>query len=187
MANTVSNVGVGKPKVGGAVFVAPKGTALPTSASEELNEAYKCLGYISEDGIPVSESRESEALKAWGGDTVMKNQTSYEKSVKFTAIESENETALKVRYGTANVTKGELGALTVKHNSVELDHWAMVIDMATSKDRVTRLCYPDAYASETEDITYKDSESIGLGVTMACLPGDDGDVCKEYHAAVSAS
>ena len=57
----------------------------------------------------------------------------------------------------------------------------------TSKDRVTRLCYPDAYASETEDITYKDSESIGLGVTMACLPGDDGDVCKEYHAAVSAS
>ena len=167
MANTVSNVGVGKPKVGGAVFVAPKGTALPTSASEELNEAYKCLGYISEDGITVSESRE--------------------KSVKFTAIESENETALKVRYGTANVTKGELGALTVKHNSVELDHWAMVIDMATSKDRVTRLCYPDAYASETEDITYKDSESIGLGVTMACLPGDDGDVCKEYHAAVSAS
>ena len=63
MANTVSNVGVGKPKVGGAVFVAPKGTALPTSASEELNEAYKCLGYISEDGITVSESRESEALK----------------------------------------------------------------------------------------------------------------------------
>lgn len=65
MAKT-ENVTYGKPKVGGAVSVAPLGTVLPTDAKTALNEAFKNLGYISEDGLNNENSPESEKIKAWG-------------------------------------------------------------------------------------------------------------------------
>ena len=53
MANK-DNVSAGKPKIGGAVFVAPAGTKMPKTAIEELDKAFKNLGYVSEDGIKNS-------------------------------------------------------------------------------------------------------------------------------------
>ena len=48
------HVTVAKPKKGGAVFRAPLGTPLPTSATEVLNEAFQGLGYISINGFRFS-------------------------------------------------------------------------------------------------------------------------------------
>ena len=49
MEMKAKNVTTGKPKTGGAVFRAPLGTALPTDAKTALDEAFKNLGYCSED------------------------------------------------------------------------------------------------------------------------------------------
>lgn len=82
--NNAQNVTTGKPKVGGAVYVAPLGTALPTDAKAALNEAFESLGYISEDGLVNNNSPESDSVKAWGGDTVLHFQTGKPDTFGFT-------------------------------------------------------------------------------------------------------
>lgn len=68
--NKAENVTFGKPKVSGAIYTAPIGTKLPTSASEELNAAFLNLGYVSEEGVTNSGEIDSERVKARSGDTV---------------------------------------------------------------------------------------------------------------------
>ena len=74
---TATNVSVGKPKVAGAIYVAPAGTALPTDASTNLAETFVSLGYISDAGVVNSENSETTSIKAWGHYT---NQRLFERS-----------------------------------------------------------------------------------------------------------
>ena len=73
--NNAQNVTTGKPKIGGAIFRAPLGSTLPTDAVTALDEAFKNMGYISEDGVTNANSPESDNIKAWGGDIVHSYQT----------------------------------------------------------------------------------------------------------------
>ncbi|HEM4026999.1 TPA: phage tail protein, partial [Streptococcus suis] len=73
-----------KPAIAGAISSATIGTELPTDATTKLNEAFKNLGYISDDGLTNEDTRETEELKAWGGDVVDISQTGKSDKFKYT-------------------------------------------------------------------------------------------------------
>lgn len=183
MANTAANVTVGKPKVGGAIYVAPLGTTLPTDSSTALNAAFKCLGYVSEDGVTNSNSPESDNVKAWGGDTVLVLQTDRPDSFALTLLEGLNEDVLKTIYGSSNVTVDGSGNITVKATADEMVGHAWVFEMIMKGNRAKRTVIPNGTISELGDIVYKDDEAVGYNVTIQDVPDSTGVYHYEYIAA----
>ena len=183
MPNTVTNVSAGKPKIGGAVSVAPLGTALPTDATTALASEYRSLGYVSEDGVTNSNSPDSDTLKAWGGDVVLTFLNSKEDKFTLTFIEALNTDVLKLVYGDGNVTGDLTNGISVTANSEEVDEVVMVIDMILRNGVLKRIVIPDAKMSELGDIVYADEEAIGYETTMQAMPDSAGNTHYEYIKA----
>ena len=169
MANTVSNVSVGKPKVAGAIYMAAAGTTLPTDSASALTN-YTALGYVSEDGVTNTNSPESDTVKAWGGDTVLTLQTAKEDKFKFTLIEALNADVLKAVYGSENVSGAFSTGLTLHANSKQVPACVWVIDMILTNNAVKRIVIPEGQIAEIGDIVYKDDEAIGYEITINALP-----------------
>lgn len=180
MPNDATNVAVGKPKVGGAVFIAPLGTPLPTDAISELDPAFECIGYISEDGVTVTEERDSESINAWGGDSVYTTQSSYSESFAFTPIEI-NPVVAKAQYGDENVTV-EDGKMSIVHNSKEVPAKEIVIETVPNSKTLDRFVVPNAKLTEKGDLSLTDSDPMGRESTFAAQPDEAGNTAYEYLA-----
>ena len=175
----VANVSTGKPKVAGAVFRAPLGTALPTDAVTALNEAFVELGYVSEDGVTNNNTPDSDTVKAWGGATVLVVQNEMTDEWTLTLIESLNPNVLKAVYGDARVTVAD-GTITVQATADQRTDAEYVIDMIMKGGAMKRVVIPNGSMSELGEIVYKDDEPIGYELTLNALPDTNGVQHYEY-------
>lgn len=178
--NNAQNVTAGKPNTGGAVYVAPLGTTLPTTANGSLNASFKGLGYISDAGVTNSNSPSSTSIKSWGGDVVLDVQTEKPDTFKMMFLEATNEEVLKLVFGADNVSGSLASGLTIEANSTEQVSKSMVIDMIYKDGVIKRVVLPNCKVTSVADVTYSDSAAVGYDVTLSCYPDSDGNTHYEY-------
>lgn len=180
MATTVKYVTNAKPKVGGAIYSAPTGTALPTDATSALNAAFKCLGYVSDDGIQNSDERKTDDIKAWGGDIINSVQKEKTDTFKYTLAEVLNVDVLKEVYGDANVAGTLDTGVVVKSNSTELKEHVIVIELVLRDNVLKRIVIPQGKVTEIGEIKYVDGDDVGYETTVTCFPDDSSNTHYEY-------
>lgn len=177
----VNYVSPGKPKVTGAIFRAPLGTALPTDANTSLAAEYVELGFVSADGVTNNNTPETEDVYAWGGTQVMKSVTEKPDEWTFSLIEALNPNVLKTVYGDANVIVDETGKkITVKASSGDVGNSVYVIEMVLKGGALKRVVIPNGALGEVGEIVYKDEEPIGYEITVAALDDGSGTTHYEY-------
>lgn len=177
--NNKANVHLGKPKIGGSIFVAPAGTTLPTDATTALDAAFKNAGYISEDGLTNNNSKSIEKIKAWGGAVVMTYSSEHSDSFKFTVIETTNTDTLKLVYGDDNVTATS-SLISVAANGKDPDDLSIVIELVLRNSKAKRIVIPLCNVTEVGEITYNDTNAVGYEVTVTALEDSTGNTHHEY-------
>lgn len=180
--NDAKNVTSAKPKVGGAVFVAPLETPVPKDAKAELNEAFKNLGFVSTEGLKNNNTASTKDTKAWGGATVNTTQTEKTDKFQLELIESLNVDTLKFVYGEDNVTGTLETGIAIKAGAEEAATQILVVDMILKDGILKRIVVPLAKLTEMGEIVYNDEDSLGYDVTITAFLDGDGGSHYEYIA-----
>lgn len=176
--NNTANVSAGKGVKGGYIFSAPVGTELPTDIETPLDAAFKCLGFISEDGYVESVSEDSSDIVDMNGDLMDSTSSNRVESAQVTFAEIKAET-LKRQYGDANVTDAN-GVITVKHNSDSHPTFAYILELVLKNGRRWRKVVPQGQSSELDDLTIASSELCQRPITIKYLTDEDGNTCYDH-------
>lgn len=192
MATTVNNsdeVIITKGKADGYTFRAKKGTPFDSlkDPSKALPEAFRGLGYITDDGIVESFSMDSEEKKDMNGTTVKVLRTSRSKSYKFTLMQTNAET-LKVVYGDDNVVVGDDGLRSVTDNAKgtadSLYALWFITDETETEIEYTRVFIVNGSISEVGDIVWLGTDIKKYEITIAAQPDENGNTAYMYTRKV---
>lgn len=169
--NDKDNITIGRPKAGGAIYVAPLGTALPTDAGTSLSGSYVNLGYVTEDGVTQSTSEETDMIKAWGPENVMMAQNDFGESVTYNLMETIRPAVLQFVRGAENVSIDADGAIASGTTGDPLPRCVVVIDTiqnnGSANPRIHRIVYGDCQITDRSgDQTYNNSDPVTFPVTL---------------------
>jgi hypothetical protein len=180
--NNSANIVNAKPVATGAVLYAPVGTDFPETAVAPAT-GFAAGGYVTEDGVTKSESRDINSIKDMGGLTVKRTQTGYEVTFQFAFLEYLSVVAAQSIYGADAVA---VTAATAEHGTrmkitakgQEAPHKAWVFDMADGLAHL-KICVPDGQVGEVGDTTYGATDAATRDVTITCFPDAEGALYYE--------
>jgi hypothetical protein len=179
MALESDNVRVG---VTGAVYVAPLGTTVPTTAEEALNAAFVDLGYMDENGIAEIVNQTVTNIRAWqNSDIVRKVQTEHDYTLGFTPLETNPE-VLEQFYGS--YTDGPDGVVEISGGLPTAAAW--VIDVVDGTGEI-RIVVPNGQLTERGQVNYVATDATKYPMTITAYPDADGVKAYQYHNTVGAS
>lgn len=186
--NDKDNITIGRPKVGGAIYFAPLGSALPTDANTSLPEAYVNLGYVTEDGVTMTTTEETDMVKAWGPENVMVSQNDYGETVTYNLLETIRPAVLQYMRGAENVAINADGSIKSATTGEQLPRGIIVIDTIQNNGganpRYHRIVYGDCQITDRSgDQTYNNSDPVTFPVTFTAFKFDSQAIAgkKVYH------
>ena len=175
-----SQVTVGAAAATGAIWVAPKNTTLPTDATTTLASAWKLLGFTSDAGVQISESSNSNSIRAWEARTEVYNvRTEYTEQVSFTPIQCNADVA-KLMWGDDAVTVSG-NNFSVKHHGKTLEPVCIVIE-TTPRDNIVKRYCGTFQLTERGTSTMDGTQVDGRQLTFNAIADNSGYTMYEYTA-----
>ena len=154
---------------GPGIWMAPVGTTAPTDATTALAAEWSTLGYLSEDGVTLSQSTNSEDIYPWQGRSPVRTMiTERNLSMEFSMFEF-NEQNLQLYFGMEQAKQGSADSwsLNVVSNAPS-QIYSFVIDVADLDVKV-RYYIPRGSLSDAGDLEITDAGVMALPVTLKTL------------------
>ena len=185
-ANAKANMSDAKGLAGGYFFAAPLGSKKPTDESTALDEAFKCMGFIGEDGGTFESETDSEKLKDMNGDVVHVSVTSHDETVAMVLGEFKKG-VLELMYGSGSVTDAS-GKMTVHQNGAEAPHVIGVFELVLKDGRKLRRLAHDMQVTELGSLSVKAGELFARECTFTAYKDEEsGDYYTDYAASTETS
>lgn len=155
----------------GHVYAAPAGTAMPADL-EALPVAWVDLGYVTEDGVTFSFSRETTDLNAWQGSKLRVLTTAEPATCAF-ALMQTNEDVLPVVFGGGSVVESgsagdEVFTFTPPEEGVNTER-ALVIEFSDGDDITYRYCIKRAQIEGSVEFTLVKTGALTYPLTFGVL------------------
>lgn len=167
---------------GPGIWMAPVGTPAPTDSTTVLPAAWSTLGYLSEDGVTLSQDTTSADIIPWQGRSPVRSMiTARELSMEMTMIEF-NQQNLSVYFGMPVIagTPSATWALDVI-STAPTQIYSFCIDVA-DLDVKLRYYIPRGSLSDAGDLIVTDSGAMALPITMKCLD-DNGTLLSVLYTS----
>lgn len=164
MALDADNVRVG---LNGNVYIAPLGTTAPTDLTTAWGAGWSDLGYLSDDGVEMNYSTDSEDITAWQSlSPIRKVLTSVDMTLQFTALELKTMT-VTLYFPSATMTdiSGTVHSLAIPA-APSRDERAIGLEWVDGSV-TNRLVIPRGEVTDRDSITVGRSDAVGLNMTVS--------------------
>jgi hypothetical protein len=158
----------------GEIFIAPVGTALPTTPTAALNAAFVGLGYVTEDGVTFTITPEIQEIPAWQSrQPVRRDLISQAVGASFSLLQW-NETNVPFAFGGGTVTNpsGSIYRYELP-TSGALDERAVIVD-GLDGTRHVRFILPRCSVTDAVETQLVRTSAAVLPITLAGSQPSDG-------------
>lgn len=171
---------------GGVAYALPLGTALPTAATLPLAGPIKAgdLGTLAQDGLTISETRESNTVPDFDGNDYITFQAKYSVEIKFKLLDVDKEQVLRLLHGAENVVvtpaTSSHGNLTeVNHTGDQLPLLAFVFT-TRSGDKLRFDTVEYARVSNVAEFKLESQDATGVEVTIKGSKDGEGRLFRSF-------
>ncbi len=156
---------------GAGIYIAPAGTPAPADLTTAWADPWQAVGYISDDGVTLSSSTDSDTLTPWQSTSPIRTIiTGKSITMQFVMWET-NPLTMGVWFDvTPPVAVGDVLSFDVRSDAGGL-LYAVGLDVKDG-DTVFRVVFGRAQLSDTGDVTISRGSAIGWDTTLSAL--DDG-------------
>lgn len=160
----------------GQVYVAPVGTALPTTPTDSLNASFVGLGYHTEDGVSLSAPVNIIEHPAWQSKHPIRREVdSREFSLSFSLLQWDEDT-VPLAFGGGTISSVSGGyKFSPPEPTDAIAEKALICDIDDGTER-TRIIIPRGSVTEGVDTSLTRSAMSALSVTFKALQPSDGSV-----------
>lgn len=158
----------------GRVRVSPVGTAEPVDATTAFDPLWAELGWVTEDGVSVTPSIDTNDINMWQSITPVKRPLTGMGLEISVPLGSFNRDTLALYFLNSEwSTVGATGRLEMPNAPVSQEV-ALSVEWEDDEGDMNRLIFPRATMTDRDALNLVRADAITLGLTFATLAGPDG-------------